>query len=120
MVNLGVVQLPNGSDWLIAARENKKNSKATMHMFKLAKSSPTEIIYSRYKRSFKLYKKTMQDYSIFEREDTFINPFHYSTNYKLYSISVLGEYCEIIDFNKAGLHDEGEIVDYKSMDELKE
>jgi hypothetical protein len=31
----------------------------------------------------------------------------------------LGEYCELIDFYKVGLHDESTINDYKTIEEFK-
>jgi hypothetical protein len=41
------------------------------------------------------------------------------TNCKLFVISLLGEYCEIIDLDKAGLHDKADINDYKSIEQYK-
>jgi hypothetical protein len=39
--------------------------------------------------------------------------------FKLFSISLLGEYCELIDFDKVGLHDENTINDYKTIEEYR-
>ena len=50
-----------------------------------------------------------------------INPEYFLLGFKLYSISILGEYCELIDLDRSGLHDEGTINDndYKSIEEYK-
>jgi hypothetical protein len=87
-----VITLPNGAEWAIATRE-KEGALATMHMFKLAKTSVTELVPSRYRRKFRLYKQTMRDYGVFEDSNIFINPEFYLCDYKLFIISLLGEYC---------------------------
>ncbi len=73
IVNLNVITLPDKTEWAIASRE-KEGTWATMHLFKLTKTSPTELVPSRYKRKFRLYRQTMRDYGVFENEGTFINP----------------------------------------------
>jgi hypothetical protein len=61
IVNLNVVTLPNGAEWVLAARA-KDGTLATMHFYKLAKSAATELVPSRYRRKFRLYEQTMRDY----------------------------------------------------------
>ena len=36
--------------------------------------------------------------------------------YKLYALSLVGEYCELIDFNRSGLHKEGTVNDYRGIE----
>lgn len=55
ILNMGIITLPNNQEWVIASRE-KENDEATMHLFKLTKTSPTDVVESNYKRYFRLYK----------------------------------------------------------------
>ena len=119
-MNLNVITLPNGIEWAIATRA-KDNTLATMHLYKLANTPATEQVPSRYRRKFRLFQQTMRDYGVLDNPSVFINPEYFLTGHKLFSISLLGEYCELIDLGKVGLHDENTIndYDYKSIEEYK-
>ena len=92
-----------------------------MHLYKLANTPATEQVPSRYRRKFRLFQQTMRDYGVLDNPSVFINPEYFLMGYKLFSISLLGEYCELIDLGKVGLHDENTIndYDYKSIEEYK-
>ena len=80
-----------------------------MHFFKLAKSSPTDTVTSRYKRKFRMFSKTIKNNEILANNEKFINPEFFLMGSKVFIISVLGEYCEIIELTRSGLHDSGTV-----------
>lgn len=80
-----------------------------MHFFKLVKSSPTDTITSRYKRKFRMFTKTIKNNEILANNEKFINPEFFLIGSKVYILSVLGEYCEIIELTRSGLHDSGTV-----------
>lgn len=91
-----------------------------MHFFKLVKSSPTDTVTSRYKRKFKMFSKTIKNNEILANNEKFINPEFFLIGSKVYILSVLGEYCEIIELTRSGLHDSGTVEEYKSITKQEE
>ena len=65
-----------------------------------------------------LYKKTMLDYEVFAREGQALGPEWYQLGSRLMAVNLLGDYCEVIDFARAGLHDEGVIRDFKRLEDV--
>ena len=75
-----------------------------MHFFKLARTSPTDQVEPNYKRYFRLYKQFGVSEDIFLDKETFLGPEYYMVKEKLYCLALEGEFCELIDLGRAGLH----------------
>ena len=92
IIHLGIITLPNSKEWVIASRE-KENDEATMHLFQLKKTSPTELVESSFKRYFRLYKDCNASEGIFAGRGQFIGPEYYLIREKLFCLGLEGEFC---------------------------
>ena len=88
-----------------------------MHLFKLAKTPPTDHVESNYKRYFRLYKQFSVDDGVFA--SNFLPPQYYLLGQKIYSLALEGEYCELIDLGRSGLHERVIVKDYRRLEDLQ-
>ena len=74
ILNLGVLTLPDKSEWVLASREKKEEDEVTIHTFKLGRTSPTDHVESNYKRYFRMYREIIMSEGIFSSKDKFMGP----------------------------------------------
>lgn len=119
ILSMGVATITasaNRGEWVLCSRE-RDDGTGTFHFFKLARTAPTEKVVSKYQRSFHLQRKEMQEEGVFADPQSPLGPDYFLSGERLYSISLAGEYCELLEFPRVGLHHSGKSGEPFSLEE---